>query len=741
MVNGITILGYVAWQPVLPAVPFLLVAIIAMGALVVALRHIRVVAGRRAALLLGALRGVIIALLLAALAQPMVHTRSGRDEPKTLLALVDVSASMALPCAGGESRIERARQLLADVRATLPTGWHWDVRPFSNRLEPAVTNGAALEVEAGAAPTPTDIPAALAEAMELARGGDVAAVLLISDGGDDAEGRAVPASVPLVATLAADNTRPYPDVALVSLTAPEAVERETLFRLTARIEVQGEPSFLHQTEKLSVRVLRQTASGAFVAFDTVVVDASSGVGEAVFEVRCDEAGQVVFQVEVPLLATEQTGLNNRRSLAVNVRQSTLDILFYARQIGADLKFLRQDLGSDPAIRFTALYQTGEGRYTVQGDAASDASLRNGLPVERADLQRFDCIIVSSFPAEAWTTAEMGALLAYVAAGGGLIWLGGDDSFDGGGYTVSPLSPLIPWQSPGRGGSSLLRGTFPTAVTPVTAAATAGLAELLRGATASEISGLELASLNRPQGLLPGAQVLLTASADGSNVPLVVEHRYGQGRVFSIASNTTWIWARSAGVPSRFYQRFWRQAVRAAANQGEGGTYLTAIWNRDAYRPGDRVEVDLRGEGGVDLRLRAACVTDGKRTALALSRDGIADAWRTGWQVQGRQTHVFEAVLETGDKVLETYVRTLPLALPSDEGSRLVPDVAAYRGMVEAAGGVWAEDAEAAAAALWDAAQPKERLRVIGLAASPWFLVTLVLLLGIDWACRRRFGLL
>ena len=741
MGNGLTILGYVVWQPVLPVVPFLFLALIAILALVVAIRHIRAVVGRRVALLLGVVRGLVIALLLAALAQPMVHIRSGGNEQRTLLALVDVSASMALPCAGGESRLERACRLLAEVRATVPEDWRWEVRPFSNRLASAVTRVSELAAEAGTVPASTDIPAALAEAMELARRGGMAAVLLLSDGGDDVDGMAVPASVPLVATLAADDTRPYPDAAVASLTAPEVVERETTFNLAARIEVQGEPSFLHQAKELTVRVLRQTAAGTFAPFDTVVVDASSGVGEIAFEVRCAEAGQEVFQVEVPLLTREPIGLNNRRSIAVNVRQSTIDLLFYARQIGADLKFLRQELGSDPAIRFTALYQTGAGRYTVQGDAGSDSSLQNGFPVESADLQRFDCIIVGSFPAEAWATAEMGALLAYVEAGGGLIWLGGDDSFDGGGYIVSPLRPLIPWQAPGHGGSSLVRGTFPPVVTPVVAAATAGLIEMLRGATVPEMRGLELASLNRPQGLRPGAQVLLTASADGSAAPLVVEHRYGKGRVFAVASNTTWIWARTAGVPGRFYQHFWRQTVRAAANQGESGTYLTAVWNRNTYRPGDRVEIDLRGEGGGDLRLRASCVTDGQRTALTVSRDGMADTWQAGWHLQGRQTNIFEAVLETGDKVLETYVRIVPLALPSDEGACLVPDVDAYLGLVEAAGGVWAEGSEAVVAALWEAARPKERLRVIGLAASPWFLIVVAVLMGIDWACRRRFGLL
>ena len=741
MVNVLPIAGYLAWQPVIPVLPFLALMALAAAALVLTVRHVRDAAGRRAAALTGTVRGCAFALVLAALAQPMIHRRGGADEGRTVLALVDVSASMAARCADGETRLEHARRMLAEVRAALPETWRWEVRPFTDRMGAAATNAAALTPAADAAPVPTDIPAALAGAMAAARGGGAAAVLLLGDGGDEGAQSAVPGTVPLVAAGVGDATRPSPDLAVTALAAPEAVERETAFRVTARIEARGGAPFLRQTAALAARLLRQEAGGAFTEVARAAVDASSGAGDVSFETRCGEAGQAVFRVEVAPAAGEPVVLNNRRSVAVNVRQSAVDVLFFARQIGADLKFLRQELASDPSLRFTALYRAGEGRYTVQGDAAADPSLANGLPVEVEALRRFDCILLGSFPAEAWTAAEMGALLAYVEGGGGVVWLGGDDSFDGGGYADSPLRPLIPWQAPGRGGSSLARGVFPVEVAAAAAAATAGLEDLVRGASAEELRGLAVTSLNRAEGLLPGAQVLLAALADGATAPLVVEHRYGKGRVFSVASNTTWLWARTPGVPERFYRRFWRQAVRAAAGRGEGGTHLTAVWNRSAYRPGDRVEVELRGEGGDGLRLRAARLTGGRRTALAAEREGAADVWRTGWHVEGREATRFEAVLEAGEKPLETYARTVPLALPADEGSCPVPDPEAFRALAEASGGVWAADAATAAAALWEAVGPRERVIVTGLTDSPWFLAAAAGLTVIELALRRRFGLL
>ncbi len=745
MVDYSPVVGYLVWQPLVPAAPLAVLTAVAAVAAIFAVRHIRETAGRRAAVQVGLVRGLVTLLTLVALAQPVIHRQADDGDKRTILALVDTSASMGLRNADAQTRLQQAQRLLRDVREASPAAWAWEVHPFVDRLGAAVGSEAELAAQAGEEAVPTDLPAALAEALAYARGGGAAAVLLVSDGGDEGSLAAGPAALPLVVAGVGDATLPAPDLAVTIVTAPESVERDTAFRVTARIEVRGDPAFLRRAEGLVVRVLRQTADGAFEAAGEVTVDASSGAGEAAFDLRCAEAGQAVFRIVCPLLPGEAAGFNNRRTLAVEVRQSAADVLYFARQVGADLKFLRQELGSDPAIRFTALYRAEEGRYTVQGDAAGEASLAKGFPADAAALQRFDCLILGSFPSEAWTTAEMRALLAYVEAGGGLVWLGGDDSFDGGGYPDSPLRPLVPWQSPAQGGSSLARGTFATAVaaTAAGAAATAGLGELLREATAEELRGMCLSSLNRPSGLLSGAQVLLTAEADGMVVPLVVAHRYGKGRVISVASNTTWLWARMPGVPERFYRRFWRQAVRAAAGQEDGGQYLTARWNAPVYRPGDRVEVELRGDGGGALRLRAARMTGGVRHAPAVARDGTADLWRTAWRVEGRAPTVFEAVLERGDERLETYVRIVPLALPADEGSRALPNTAALRTLVEEADGTWAEGADAAgvAAALWDAVRPAGRTKAFSVTASPWLLVTLAVAVAAELALRRRFGLL
>ena len=88
-----------------------------------------------------------------------------------------------------------------------------------------------------------------------------------------------------------------------------------------------------------------------------------------------------------------------------------------------------------------------------------------------------------------------------------------------------------------------------------------------------------------RGLAPGALVLADS---GANVPLLVAHQYGDGRVMAFAGDSTWHWWMR-GFESA-HKRFWRQIILwlAKKDQAEEG----AVWVKLAERrlaPSQRVE--------------------------------------------------------------------------------------------------------------------------------------------------------
>jgi uncharacterized membrane protein len=69
---------------------------------------------------------------------------------------------------------------------------------------------------------------------------------------------------------------------------------------------------------------------------------------------------------------------------------------------------------------------------------------NALPTRLSQLQRYDAVILENVPAEMMTTGQQKMLARYVHdLGGGLIMLGGPDSFGAGGWTNSPIDDILP----------------------------------------------------------------------------------------------------------------------------------------------------------------------------------------------------------------------------------------------------------------------------------------------------------
>ena len=71
----------------------------------------------------------------------------------------------------------------------------------------------------------------------------------------------------------------------------------------------------------------------------------------------------------------------------------------------------------------------------------------GLPRSLVELQKFDCLLLSNTPATAMTMRQMDIIRTYVEAlGGGLVMIGGDQSFGLGGYYKTTLEEILPVRS-------------------------------------------------------------------------------------------------------------------------------------------------------------------------------------------------------------------------------------------------------------------------------------------------------
>ncbi len=692
---------------------------------------------RRPALILMAPRTAVVALLLLALFEPvwMVETRAvnrGR-----LLALLDVSSSMDARDDGQTTRLARARDTLKRWENSFPASVAVEEMDFDTELHPAGHSSG--EVVRG-----TDLGGALAALAERQDISSYLGVALLTDGGDETLDNPLLPPVPLYPIGFGTDPATWNDVAVAGVEYPATAEKDVGFEIAVdlRAHIGGGGGFARSLTGLKV-ALDEERAGRWSPLAAQPVDLANQRARVKFAATGRELGRHRYRVTLATVPGELTPLNNVRHFAVDVQKKSLHLLFFTRELGMDFKMIRGELARDPGLAFTALFRTVGEKFTLQGDRLpGDEQLEAGFPTSEKTLRLYDGILLGSFPAADWTDAQMRALVKYVEDGGVAIFLGGTDSFGRGQYAATPLATLFPWRISSAEGDLWL-GTFPVKVPP----AASGQPMLSGVEDALVREGAFVESLNAVGPLKPGAVLLLETRQGARPVPLVAMQTVGQGKVLAVASNTLWKWAtRGEGLRAAF-GLFWRQAVRNLTGKEEGGRVFTVKWDKDAYRPGEEARPEIHVVGPSDaggLRFTGSLSRTNESAPLAVEPlQGQANTYVAKVRVRRRGEYVFRLTASRGDRLVETYEKTLSVAPRADEGARLELDEGLLKQLAGRTGGRYFAERDAGqfvklvAAGL---AQKSVFVESSLVQAGPWFALLFVALLVLEWVLRRRKNL-
>ncbi len=727
----------IVWSSSLHPVLFAALALGAAAGAVLLWRRLRERVAAPTALWLFAPKAVALGLVVLALAEPAWRRDKPLEGGARFLVAVDASASMGVRD-GAEARFTRAVRLAKRIRSALPAFCRIETAVFDTTLKTVPEKGYLPEPDAG-----TDLAGCLRTLAE--RTDPPAAIVLLTDGGDESvDALKLPGAPIFIAGIGAA-ARNLPDVVIDEAQAPEEAEAGVQFDVTVDLRARGaaDASLAGRLAQTPLSLAVETPTGRH-KIKEALVNLSRGQARTTFQVKAPEQGPFRLQVSVAVQPGELSALNNERPLTVQIRRRSLHVLFFTRELGADFKLLRQELGRDPGVTLTALYRTLGERFNLQGERLpGDEELEGGFPDNPKTLALYDCIMLGAFPASDWTAAGMNALAIYVEKGGASLFLGGEHAFGAGGYAATPLEPLIPWQI--RADEPPLQtGTFPVSIPRESAAhpAVAGLDALLAGAREVSVD-----SLNRPGPRRPAAEALLQASAGDATVPLLAVQPYGQGRTGALASNTLWKWARRDKPLSDAYGLLLRQWVRWAAGEAEGGRLLAVRWERDRYRPGEEAvaAITLAGRDSEGAILTASVTgPDGRTTPLPVeSQAGLRDAYRLRVPFAARGTYTVTLTAARQGVTLETVGKTWAVAPFLPEGARLIPDEAWLAKLAERSGGFYApeEEADTLIARIRSAAVSRTVVIETPLAqAGPWAALLFFFSLLLEWVLRRRNNL-
>jgi len=518
-------------------------------------------------ILLHALRLSALLVLLLLLLEPLLTLRGGNSGRPRLAVLVDRSSSMQLPGRGAATREEEAAASLAAIEQRLGGRFALDVYGFADGLErrPAAEQGAPWK-PVGAT--------ALGDALEevLVRQGDapLGGILVLSDGlhtaGKDPLRVARSLPVPVYTVLIGDTARPA-DLQLREVRAHPIGHVGEPLAVRALLEENGLAEWEASVTVREASASSRDAPGPELARRTVSFDRSGAEKEVALEVVPTRPGLTLYEVDASVPDSEAVVINNRRLVAVDVREKRTRVLVLEGEPDWDFAFLKRALDADTTLSYTYLVRQADGAFLRYG--AKDPER---LPARAADLAPFAAVIVSRIGPGDLPGGFPEALERYLLEGGGVLFLaaskdeGMEQWLEQGWDARVPLA-LVPQRR---------WGFLPSACLPTINGTTHEVTAIGESPAETERLWSALPPLWIQEGdyrLSPGATVLLTGKAahPEREVPLLAIAAAGNGRVGVLAGRGFWRWDFRGGseeAGSWVARDFWKRLARWLSEPSE-----------------------------------------------------------------------------------------------------------------------------------------------------------------------------
>jgi hypothetical protein len=365
---------------------------------------------------------------------------------------------------------------------------------------------------------------------------------------------------------------------------------------------------------------------------------------------------------------EQTLANNSRLVVVDQGGGPYRVLYVSGRPNWEFKFLRRAVEDDDQIELVGLVRIArrkpkfdfrsqrtqatsplfDGFDNLDADTADRSDqpvlirlgkkldgveLRDGFPKTADELYRYHAIVLDDLEASFFTADQLTLIRNFVSQrGGGLLMLGGPDSFASGKYDRTPVGELLPVYlnraEPGQEGQEYrLVLTREGWLQPWVRLRKTEDEELERLAVMTQFE-----TLSRVGEIKPGAVELASVTdSSGATLPALVAQRFGKGHVGALMIGDLWRWGmyRDNSTESDL-ERSWRQTVRwlvgdvparvevSVRPKPESSTPAVdlSVRVRDAeYRPLDNAKVVLRVTlpGGDDISIEAE--PDGREAGM------------------------------------------------------------------------------------------------------------------------------
>ncbi|MBI3876749.1 MAG: hypothetical protein HY300_12500, partial [Verrucomicrobia bacterium] len=493
------------------------------------------------------------------------------------------------------------------------------------------------------------IGAALRGVKERFASRPLAGVLLLTDGNatDITEPPAELAGVPIFPVVIG-NDAPIRDLAIQKVAVSQTVFEDAPVNIQADVSATGYSGSQIVAQlldaggkKVEERTLKAARDGDTLAFRFQLKPEKAWLSFYLLRVSAKDE---LEQFTNPALSTEATLANNSRVVVVDRGRGPYRILYVSGRPNWEFKFLNRAVSEDDQVQLVALIRVAkrEPKFTFKGRAGESSNplfrgfgnqnpddvqrydqpvltrlntrdqdeLRDGFPKTPEELYGYHAVIIDDCEAEFFTPDQQSLLQRFVSErGGGVLMLGGAETFHQGKYARTPIGDMLPVY--------LDRNTenVPSAAGYRMTLTREGLLQpwaRVRANEADEKKRLDemprFDVLNQVKEVKPGASVLATVSDGRGEYPALVTQRFGHGRTAALLLGDVWLWGMNNAEARKDMDKGWRQLARwlisdvpqrveltAEPQRGDANqAMLLNVRVRDAkFQPFDNAGVTLR----------------------------------------------------------------------------------------------------------------------------------------------------
>lgn len=737
------------------------------------------------------MRSLAVVALAFCLLEPMRRVERPLPGANVMALLVDGSRSMQIkPTGESLSRMERVRPSLATQSAwQARLGQDFDVRRYAFDSTLRSVEDLA-EMEAGG--NLSSLALAVGTIGERFATRPVAGVILFSDG---------------VSTDSLDELLDGPDLPFPIYPVVDDSERELkdISLTDSSVTVSSfelAPASVEATVRAlgfagrDVIVRLMDAAGETLEAQTLKVETSDWEKKVRFRFRPSEPGTQFVSLRVMLAsednnekelasAAEVTVANNVQLLAVTRGGGPFKLLYVSGRPNWEFKFIRRALDEDVELDLHALVRIAKeepkfsfGDKTIaevnpliagfsqdeetaeQYDepvflrlGVGEGELKTGFPSGEEDLFAYQAIVLDDVDASFFTQQQMMLIREFVSVrGGGLMMLGGTESFVQGGFEDTPLGDVLPVYLNGRRLASSDSATkLPVLYEPTRDGALQPWLRL-RANEAGERQRLaempQFEVWNAVGAVKPGASTFVELATPDGLVPGLVGQRFGRGRSLALMIGDFWRWGIDRkDLKENDLAQTWRQVARWLTNDAPlrveveiekpasmGGPSRILVQVRDeAFKPADNAQVSVR-----------VVEPDATQIVLAAKPDAVrAGEYSVDYWSGKDGGYLCTVEVETAQgEHLPPRVAGWTAQPSAAEFARVTEDRTTLKRLAERSGGqlVASRDLESFAGSLPSRKVPVSEIRWEPLWHRPWLLLFAVACLCLEWGMRRWKGL-